>query len=305
MNRKIFIIIVTYNGSKWIKKCLNSALNSTVETTVIVVDNNSSDDTVEIIKNEFEEVILVEKDENLGFGKANNIGLQVALENGGDLFLLLNQDAYLDQDTIEKLSSRFEEDSKYGILSPVHLDGKGTQIDIYFKLYLSHTNCPNLYADKFLNKELQPIYEAKFVNAAIWMISRRTLKVVGGFNPYFFHYAEDNDYVNRCHFKGISIGVVPDSYAYHDRSQEYRGRRNNRFENTEDLKLMNPNRSFTYKKMLKFTFKKSIKTMINRDKQGFVNATKYLKKLYANRKEIVKTKEEVLSGNYPFLDFKD
>ncbi len=78
------VIIVTYNGAKWIEKCLESILceneDGVFEIEIIVIDNNSQDETRDIVKR-FSSVKLIHSNENLGFGKANNIGLQKALEN--------------------------------------------------------------------------------------------------------------------------------------------------------------------------------------------------------------------------------
>lgn len=77
------LIIVTYNGSKWIRQCLNSVYSSSIVPHCIVVDNNSSDDTVEIIRKHYSEVELVQTKSNLGFGGANNIGFQRIMQMGG------------------------------------------------------------------------------------------------------------------------------------------------------------------------------------------------------------------------------
>ena len=71
-----FIIIVTYNGERWIRQCINSCLGYNV----IVIDNNSSDQTIKIIENEYPKVVLLKQENNLGFGKANNLGISYALK---------------------------------------------------------------------------------------------------------------------------------------------------------------------------------------------------------------------------------
>src|SRR6476469_8833405 len=117
----IFTIIVTYNGSKWIDKCLGSVLNSTVPVRIIVVDNASSDDTPKKIRNGFPEVDLIESPFNSGVCKANNIGIKKAYDLGATHFFLLNQDAWVERDTIEKLVVHQRENREYAVLSPLHL----------------------------------------------------------------------------------------------------------------------------------------------------------------------------------------
>ncbi|RKS21825.1 GT2 family glycosyltransferase [Flavobacterium endophyticum] len=302
MDHKIYVIIVTYNAMRWIEKCVNSVLDSSSKATLVIVDNNSSDATVETIKNKYPQAILVENKENLGFGKANNIGLKIALEKGGNYFLLLNQDAYLKEDTLQKLMLQMETHKGYGILSPIHLDGQGNQIDLYFQTYINPSNCKNLYSDVYLNKKMKSVYDVRFVNAAIWLLSKKTLQEVGGFNPYFFHYAEDNDYVNRCKFKSLKVGVVPDAFAYHDREQQVRNSNPRNLANLQDLKLMNPNSNLSANKMIRLTFKKTIKALVNWNKSDFLDSIRYLKKLYSTKKQVAKIKNEIKNNPYPFLN---
>ena len=304
MSNKIYVIIVTFNGKKWIEKCLISVLNSSVNVQIIIVDNNSTDDTLDIIKKKFKNIIIVENKINLGFGKANNIGISKALLDGGEYFFLINQDVYITNVTLQKLVEQMSSNLEYGILSPIHLNGKGSQIDMNFQMYIDSNNCKNFFSDVFLNKLNKSIYDVKFVNAAFWLISKETLKKVGGFNPYFFHYAEDNDYVNRCRFMKIKIGVVPECLIFHDRIQKVKDKTGKDFEKIEDLKLMDPNRKFTCQKMLKWTLKKIIKSIINLNRLDMINSIWYFKKTYLNRHLIKRIKKDIFSENYPFLDFK-
>ena len=95
-----FIVIVTFNGMQWIEKCLNS-VHSVYK--IVVVDNYSSDDTVAYIKNKCPRAKLLLQSKNLGFGAANNIGISYALNQGADYVFLLNQDVYIESNTIDKL----------------------------------------------------------------------------------------------------------------------------------------------------------------------------------------------------------
>ena len=84
MNRT-YIIIVTYNGMKWLEACLSSCRKYSV----IVIDNNSSDNTVSFIEQKYPNTILLKQNKNLGFGAANNIGINYALQNNADYVFLL------------------------------------------------------------------------------------------------------------------------------------------------------------------------------------------------------------------------
>jgi GT2 family glycosyltransferase len=216
--KKIFVIIVTYNGSKWYDKCFGSLRASTIPIQTIVIDNASSDNTASYIKNHYPEVHLIENDKNLGFGKANNIGIRYAMEQGCDYVFLLNQDAWILPDTIEKLYILMRENPEYGILSPIHLRGDGLNLDYNFSLYISENQC--LISDCIINKNImKSIYEICFVNAALWFLSKECIKKIGYFDPLFSHYAEDADYLCRIKYHKAKIGVCPNIYGFHDREQ--------------------------------------------------------------------------------------
>ena len=117
--------MVTFNSIKWIDECLASCEASQT----IVIDNASTDSTVSHIRKNYPEVTLIENKSNIGFGQANNIGIQKALSEGAEYVFLLNQDAYLGQDCIEKLIEVHQSNPEYGILSPMHLNGNGTNFD--------------------------------------------------------------------------------------------------------------------------------------------------------------------------------
>ena len=211
---KIYTIIVSYNGEKWLHKCLSSLGLSSLRTEIIVVDNNSTDSTIALIKEFFPAVTLLEQKENLGFGKANNHGISYALQNDADYVFLLNQDAHIKEDTLRKLVDSANNHLEYGILSPFQLNWNGNQLEYYFSKFILKNI--DIYSDFILNKELKAIYEIPFVNAAAWLLPRRILETIGGFDPIFHHYGEDNNFCQRVNFHNYKIGVVPNSFIFHD-----------------------------------------------------------------------------------------
>ena len=198
---KILTIIVSYNFEKWISRCLNSLKASSHPTDIIVIDNCSKDRTVEIIQKEYPQVRLIANSANLGFGRANNIGMQIALKEGYDAVFLLNQDAWIGNDTLAVLADQTVRHPEFGILSPVHLNGSGKELDKGFASYA------RLASIKNLSDGQDPIV-CPFINAAFWFIPVSTLRKVGGFSPLFYHYGEDKDYVNRLHFHQYKIGYL-------------------------------------------------------------------------------------------------
>ena len=206
MKSEILVIIVTFNGMKWIEKCISSVLSSDIPSDVLVIDNGSTDGTVEWLQRHNIEVLAQRS--NLGFGAANNIGLKRALEDGYSFVYLLNQDAWVESDTFKLLTNAMD-DGRFGILSPVQYDGSGKKMDRQFA-----KRCK-----KYLHKHKdETVVEVPFVMASHWMISRGCLKQTGGFSPAFNMYGEDDNYIDRAHWNGYLCGVVPAARAIHDRA---------------------------------------------------------------------------------------
>lgn len=219
MSKKVFAIIVTYNGIKWVEKCFNSLQNSSLPIAIIVIDNGSTDGTLEVIKNSFPNIQLIQSEKNLGFGIANNVGIKKAYDAGADYFFLLNQDVWLKDNAIEELIKMAELNDEYAIISPMHLNGTGTTFDYSFSKYIGPQKCKNIYSDIYLNQSKNKIYPVNFVNAAAWLVTRKCVEKVGGFSPSFFHYGEDDNYCERVLFHQLKIGVCPDTAIFHDREQ--------------------------------------------------------------------------------------
>ncbi len=213
---KIHCIIATYNAEAWIMQCLESVCNSTLKINIIVIDNLSSDRTTQIIDEHFPSVTLIRNIANLGFGKANNIGLRHAYQENGEYFFLLNQDARVKPDTIEIMVQKLQVNPEYGILSPMQFYDSYA-LDRKFKSYLKGIE-DDLQHD--LRDTIQEkIYPLRFVNAAVWLMNRACIEKVGLFAPIFDHYGEDLNYAHRCNYHQVKIGVFPKAIAYHEREQ--------------------------------------------------------------------------------------
>jgi len=207
LSKKILVIIVTYNAMKWAEKCLSSLSESKAKVDVFIVDNGSTDGTQNFIKTYFRQFKFIQSPENIGFGAANNLGFRYALDNGYDYVYLLNQDAWIYPDTIDILVQASTNSHQYGILSPIQLSGDGVHLDKGFE---------NVFVKSFRHKEEQ-IVKVPFVMAAHWFIPISVIKKVGGFSPTFFHYGEDNNFIDRIHYHGYEVGVALDSRGVHDR----------------------------------------------------------------------------------------
>lgn len=213
--KKIFVIVVTFKGQRWYDRCFGSLRKSEIPVQVVAVDNSPGEEDAEYIKTNFPEVHLIKTNENLGFGRANNLGMRYALDNGCDYVFLLNQDAWLDApDTLSKLVAIAEKHPEYGIVSPIHLNAEHTAINMQIGLGAHHRN-EKLLSDLYLDS-VGDIYETNYVNAAAWLLPKKTLETIGGFDPIFKHYEEDDNYLNRVQYHGLKIGVCPTARIVHD-----------------------------------------------------------------------------------------
>lgn len=214
---KVLVIVITYNAMPWVDKCLGSVKRSNCPADIYIVDNGSCDETQEYIRNNYPGVIFIQSESNLGFGRANNLGLKYALDNDYDYVYLLNQDAWIFSDTLDKLISAHKKHPEYGILSPMQCQANMHYMDNKFVTNV----CYNIYRNQLINdlffNERRSIYEVPNVMAAHWLISRECIIRVGGFSPTFPHYGEDDNYCDRARYFDYKIGIVPESVGVHDR----------------------------------------------------------------------------------------
>ncbi|MBP5218099.1 MAG: glycosyltransferase family 2 protein [Bacteroidales bacterium] len=206
--KKILVIVVVYNGMTWLSRCLGSVEASSVPADLFIVDNGSSDGSVGFIREHFPQARLEVDPSNPGFAASNNVGLRYALENGYDYVYLMNQDAWVLPDTLERLVEVGDRNPGFGILSPVQMKDGCEEMDLQFsqRTYASRTEVS------------VDLWSVPYVMAAHWLVSRRCLGKVGLFAPLFPFYGEDENYCSRALYHGFRVGVVPTARAVHDRA---------------------------------------------------------------------------------------
>ncbi len=214
---KLFVIIVTYKGQRWYEHCFSSLRESSMPVHTIVVDNASNDGTVEFIKEKYPEIHLIESKENLGFGRANNIAMRYALDHGCDYVFLLNQDAWVEPNTLEKLIEIHQRHQEYGILGPVQVNAEKTKVLNGVIKFLVNPDSVNLdlFSDLLMGT-VEEVYPVAEINAAAWLLPRKTLETVGGFDPIFLHYGEDWNYLSRTLYHKMKVGLTPHHMVVHD-----------------------------------------------------------------------------------------
>lgn len=208
MTHSLYVIIVTYNAMRWLDRCLSSLYKTTIKPIVIVIDNCSVDGTPDYIKSNYPEVTQILSKDNLGFGRANNLGLEIALKEHADYVYLLNQDAWVQEETFEVLIETMQRHPEFALLSP-------------WQKYPN--NKTEYWFEEFFNKRENKQDELKddgvfnsYSPAAHWMLSRQCVEKIGGFSPSFPHYGEDENYMQRIIWHGMKVGVCNKTAAVHD-----------------------------------------------------------------------------------------
>lgn len=200
--KKVLVIVVTFNGMKWLDRCLGSVRSSEVPADLFVVDNCSTDGSADFVEREYPDAVLIRNSENLGFTEANNMGFRYALENGYDFAYLLNQDAWIFPSTLGDLIEAADE--KSAILSPEQKAADGVSYD-------------KLFEKNVLSKITSIDGSVPRVMAAHWLVNVDILRKIGLFNPLFPIYGQDDNLCDRARYMGYKVRVVSGVSAIHDR----------------------------------------------------------------------------------------
>ena len=201
----VSIIIVSYNTAYLIADCLKSVQNSSgTEKEIFVVDNASSDNSVELITSHFPAVKLLVNKDNKGFGAANNQGL---LSCNGRYVIFLNPDTTIAQDTLQKAVSYMDENQHIGLAGAKILNPDGSlQESISYKYP----------CEKFASNELFGLQGNIACVLGAFMIAHKSLlDEIHGFDEDFFLYGEDQDLCWRIREKGHSIGYIENAEVLH------------------------------------------------------------------------------------------
>lgn len=271
MELKVFVVVVTYNGWQWYERCFSSLVGSTFPVQTIVVDNASNDGTLDYVRNNYSDFVLIGLDKNLGFGQANNLGLRYAIEHGCDYVFLLNQDAWIEPDTVSQLIKVSMSHTEYGILSPIHLNVEKTAVEklLLKRLVDHHTTDSRLFEDMLFHR-LNDVYDTKYVNAAAWFLPRKTIETIGGFDPVFFHYGEDDNYINRVQYHNMKIGICPNITIVHDNDRPRPLYDNREQEVLNFIFFTNINNNISIEKELLIHFRKMITSILLFRKKAFL-----------------------------------
>jgi GT2 family glycosyltransferase len=224
---KVAVAVITHNGKRYLKTCIESLLNQTYKNfDIYLIDNASSDGSSEYVKQNFPMVKIIRFEKNLGFAKAYNIAIRMI---DADYIALLNDDTKVHPKWLEELVKAALEDEKAGALGALilfldhpdivqHAGGMitpiGGGIDIGFGKPLHEVDLRKRYVG--------------YVCGAAMLVNKDAFEKVGGFDNDYFAYFEDVDLCWRMWLQGYKVVLVPTSVVYHKYGGSWGGRYNPR-----------------------------------------------------------------------------
>lgn len=209
-NNLTSFVIISYNNYQAISKCIKSIIKQTGNLKIIVIDNNSEIECLNLVK-KIDGIELIENTRNLGFGKACNQGIELAIKFGSPYIYLLNQDAWLDNPShLTKLLAGSSA-SKCAIISPLQLDESEEFEHNFLAILKKYKVKPNPGGNRVLNID--------FINATAWFMKINEIKT--RFDPDFFMYGEDYHFAKEIHSNHLRIGIFEGCTVYHNKDKKY------------------------------------------------------------------------------------
>jgi len=215
---KVIIIILNWNGFNDTRECLGSLKQidySNYE--IMVVDNGSTDGSREMIGRDFPYVKLIKNNENLGFAKGNNIGIEEAMKRGTDYILLLNNDVVVDPRFLIELIAVAGSDEKIGMANPkIYYYDKpdviwsaGTKFNRIFKSFDERGK------GEIDKGQFSKMKDVNGLTGCAMLIRKEVIRKTGFFNEDYFRVAEDSEYSIRVKRAGYRVAFVPASVIWH------------------------------------------------------------------------------------------
>jgi len=231
--KTICIIILNWNGKNNTVACLQSLQAIEEEnyvSTTIVVDNDSSDNSVSAIQKEFPQITIIQNDSNRGYTGGMNRGIAYALEKNADYILLLNNDTIVDKKSVSALFSIIDSNEKIGVVVPKIFFSKGSEFhksrykanelgkviwyaggEIDWKNIIGyHTG-----VDEVDKGQYDATSETLYATGCCMMIKREVLEIVGLLDDNFYLYYEDSDFSLRVKNSNYKIVFVPQAHIWH------------------------------------------------------------------------------------------
>lgn len=212
----VSVIIVNHNGMDDLKVCLHSLAENCPGFEIIVVDNNSTDGSREMISKQFPQVVLISNPDNRGFPAANNQGIRASK---GHFLLFLNPDTVVYPQSLEILLTAIQQRPEYGGIGPALLTGENeVQISfggrVGFLTQVLQKYCLNPYY-QYVLKHRRKVRDVGWLSGACLLVRRDVIEQIGMFDEDFFLYFEDIDLCYRIRDKGWKLCYFPESKIFH------------------------------------------------------------------------------------------
>lgn len=217
---KIAVVILNYNGSQFLSKFLPSVIAFSQEAEIYVADNKSTDNSIEILSNEFPQVKTILLNSNNGYAAGYNLALQ---KIEADYFVLLNSDVEVTTDWIDPIITFMEHNHDVAACQPKILDynnqtlfeyagASGGHIDI-----LGYPFCRGRVFDTIEedNGQYNDVAHVFWASGACLFIRSEIFNQLGGFDEDFFAHMEEIDLCWRINLLGKQVYCIPDSHVYH------------------------------------------------------------------------------------------
>lgn len=257
---QLSVVILNYNVRHFLEQCVLSVQKATqnFNAEIIVVDNNSQDDSCQMIKDRFPEVILIENKENTGFPKGNNIGAKIA---SGKYLCILNPDTVVAEDTFEKILAFAKKQDNLGIVGCKLIDGTGhflpeskrgiptpfvafTKIFSLYKIFPSIKSFGKYYASHISENQTGKV---EILVGAFMFMKKETYEEVGGFDEDCFMYSDDID------LSYMVLKTGKNNYYFHETTViHYKGE--STVKDGKYMKRFQDAMNFFYKKHFKTSF---------------------------------------------------
>jgi len=210
---ELSIIIPNYNTKDFLGKCLNSIKKNAPSCSyeVIVVDDASTDNSIEMIKKKFPEVKLIKNKKNLGFSKSLNAGIR---NSKGNFVLLLNSDTIILPNAFDEMLSALKGNKEAGIAG-CRLLNKDNSVQFTFGYFPFFSTFIKRNIFGFRLKEKNEPFPVDWVCTACFLIKRKTIKETGLLDEDFAAYNEEVDYCYRAKKKGLLTLYVPNASIIH------------------------------------------------------------------------------------------
>lgn len=225
MMSKIAVSIVEYNTKDLLKNCLNSIFNykwiNDIE--VLVVDNDSKDESVEMVKKQFPKVSLIENKKNVGFGAGHNLSFK---KIKADYYVILNSDALLEEFVLDEMVKFMEDNPSCGVSSckvlgfdeKLQPNGGDLPFGVSLLGWLFNLETIGIKIPAFHREDegyYRKPHSVGWVSGNFMIIRKKVLEKIGMFNESFFMYFEDVEFCYRVSKGGFSVMINPDVSIQH------------------------------------------------------------------------------------------